>query len=333
VIGLVQVGLQGHADRYTYLPQIGLCIAVTWLIADVLRARKIAPMAPALVTALLLVLLALLGWHQTGFWKNSETLWRHALAVTRDNDVAETNLGMILAEGDHVDEGIEHLQRALAIRGDSNDPHYRLSLSLIHCDLGFALARKGEVGEAERHLRESAALQPNYADAHYNLATVLLQEGQLEEGVAEYRKTVALRPDDAGAHTSLGNALAQQRRVTDAMAQYEEALRVAPESILALNNLAWILSASPDGKIRNGNRAVELAKKAVELSGGNNLLFLRTLAAAYAEAGRFPEALSTAQRALHIAEADTNEGGVRTLEEDVAQLKNGAALRDESLAR
>ena len=332
VIGLVQVGLQGHADRYTYLPQIGLYLAVIWLAADLVGALRYRRQVAGVLAVAVIVILSACSWKQVARWKDSETLWRHALAVTQDNDVAQTNLGMVLAEGTRIEEGIEHLQSALAIRSGSVHPHYTLSLALIHCDLGFALARQGVLEDAVRHLRTAVELQPNYADAHYNLATALAQEGRGREAIEEYRRTLELRPADAEAHTSLGNILVQEGFISDAMAQYEAALPLASDAILPRNNLAWILAASPDPSVRNGARAVELAQRAVQTSGGRNALFLRTLAAAYAEAGRFKEAVETAQRAWQLADADNHSAGRHVLEQDLDLYRAKAPLRDPSLA-
>ncbi len=331
VIGIVQVGLQGHADRYTYLPQIGLYLAAIWLLADLTGALRFGrPMVGATAVAVV-ALLSACAWKQVAYWKDSETLWRRALAVTRDNDVAQTNLGMILAEGGRVEEGIQHLQEALAIRSGDLHPHYTLSLALIHSDLGYALARKGALDEAITHLRTAVGLQPNYADAHYNLGTALSQQGQIREALEEYRKTLELRPTDAEAHTSFGNALAQEGFISDAMAQYEAAVRLAPDSVLPRNNLAWILSASPEASVRNGAKAVELAQQAVDYSGGENPLFLRTLAAAYAEMGRFTDAVQIAERALGVAERSNNSAGARVLQKDLDLYRAPAPLRDSTL--
>jgi tetratricopeptide (TPR) repeat protein len=123
----------------------------------------------------------------------------------------------------------------------------------------------------------------------------------------------------------------QMGLVREAMTHYEEALEIAPDSVLALNNLAWILSASPDDKVRDGAKAVGLAEQAVQYSGDKNAMFMRTLAAAYAEAGRFAEALQTAARALRITQSENNAVGIRTLQEDIAHLRAKAPLRDENL--
>jgi tetratricopeptide (TPR) repeat protein len=238
---------------------------------------------------------------------------------------------MFLAERGELDEGLSHLQTALAIRSGAVHPHYTLSLALIHSDLGYALARKGSLADAITHLQTAVKLEPNYADAHYNLGTAFFQKGEIEAAISEWRKTLSTRPNDAEAHTSLGNGLVQMGLVREAMAHYEEALEIAPDSALALNNLAWILSASPDDKVRDGGKAVALAEQAVEYSGAKNAMFMRTLAAAYAEAGRFTEALQTAARALRITQAENNAAGIHTLQDDIALLRANSPLRDASL--
>jgi tetratricopeptide (TPR) repeat protein len=333
VIGIVQVGLQGHADRYTYLPHIGLYMAITWWVVELFEKWPARRQILGAAAALIVLCLSACTWKQVSWWKDSETLWRHALVVTRDNDVAHTNLGMFLAEGGRVEEGIAHLQEALVIRSGAAHPHYNLSLALIQSDLGYALARKGSLDEAIEHLHTAVELRPDYPDAHYNLAAALSQEGKTREAIEEYRKTLALRPTDAEAHTSLGNALAQEGHVSEAMEHYEMALQLAPDAVLARNNLAWILSASPDATIRNGARAVDLARQAVDLSGGNNPLFIRTLAAAYAEVGRFPDSVDTIERALRVAEAQGDRNEVSQLQQDAALFRSKIPLRDETLSR
>jgi tetratricopeptide (TPR) repeat protein len=328
----MQVGLQGHADRYTYLPQIGILVAITWWVVDLFEKWPGRRMALGAAAAIIVVCLIACTWKHVSSWKDSETLWLQALRVTRDNDVAHTNLGMFLAEGDRVEEGITHLREALAIRSGTMHPHYNLSLALIHSDLGYALARKGALEEAIEHLRAGIELRPDYPDAHYNLAAALSQEGKTREAIAEYEKTLALRPTDAEAHTSLGNVLAQEGSLKEAIAEYEEALQLAPDTILACHNLAWILSAAPDSTVRNGARAIPLAQRAADLSGGDNPLFLRTLAAAYAEAGRFSDAIEVAQKALRMANAQNNRAAVPLLVADIHAFQAKIPLRDQTLS-
>ena len=331
VIGLVEVGLQGHADRYTYLPQIGLYLAIIWLVADVsstLRHRKEILVAAA---SIIIVSLAGCAWKQTTYWRNSETLWTHTLAVTKHNDVAHTNFGMLLTERGQLDDALSHFQAALDVRSSSAHSHYDLSLALIHGDIANALAGKGRLDEAMLHLREAVKFQPDYADAHYNLGTALFQKSELNEAIAEYRTTLSIHPYDAGAHTSLGNALVQKGFLGEAVDHYEKALQSEPDSILPLNNLAWVMSTGPDDSLRNNEIAVELATKANQLSKESNPVFTRTLAAAYAQAGQFEKAIETARRASEQANAQGVRGLALQIQEDVDLYQRHTPLRDPNL--
>jgi protein O-mannosyl-transferase len=329
VIGIVEVGLQGHADRYTYLPQIGLYLAITWLVADLwvsLRYRTEILIAGAVIV---IAALSACAWKQTTYWRNGETLWTRTLAVTKDNDVAHTNFGMLLTDRGQLDDALSHFQSALEIRSSSAHPHYDLSLALIHGDIGNALARKGELDEAIVHLRKAVELQPDYADAHYNLGTALFQKAQLDEAIAQWQIALSIHPNDAGTHTSLGNALVQKGLLRDAIAHYRSALEFSPDSVLPLNNLAWLLSVCPDPSVRNGAEAVQLAQKANQYS--QDPIFIRTLAAAYAEAGRFDDAIETAQRASQRARGEGEPGLANRLEEDADLYRRHAPLRDSNL--
>src|SRR5437667_9457648 len=317
VIGLVQVGEQARADRYTYLPQVGLYLALTWTIVDLSaswrRRREILGVAAAVV----ITALTWRAWIQASYWKNSETLWTHTLAVTSDNDVAHNNLGFIFLRRGELDEAISHFQTALNIRANNPQTHYNLGSALVHNNLGNALVRKKLVDEAITHYEKAVELRPDYADGHYNLGSAMLQEGRIDEAIAHWQKTVSLQPNDAEAHTTLGDALLRKGEIGQAIAHYEKALEIAPHSLLTLNNLAWALSTCPDASLRNGARAIELAQKADQLAGGQNPIFIRTLAAAYAENGRFSDAIETAQRALQLALAQDNFALASKLEKDL----------------
>jgi tetratricopeptide (TPR) repeat protein len=331
VIGIVEVGLQGHADRYTYLPAVGLYLAVTWLIADTATASILRRKIFVASAILVVLLLSACAWKQTTYWRDSETLWKHTLAVTKENDVAHTNFGMLLMDRGELDNALSHFQTALDVRSGSAHAHYDLSFALIHGAIGNVLARKGRLDEAIGHLRQAIEFQPNYADAHYNLATALFRKGQLDDAIGEYRTTLSIHPNDAGTHANLGNVLVQKGHLREAMQHYENALQLEPDSVLSLNNLAWILSTTPDDALRNGARAVELAEKANRLSGEDNLVFTRTLAAAYAEAGQFEDAIKTARRASEQANAQGVRHLALQIQEDVDLYRRRTPLRDPKL--
>jgi len=331
VIGIVEVGLHGHADRYTYLPQIGLYLAIAWLVADLsvsLRYRRQVLTATAMI---IIAGLSACAWKQTSYWRNGEALWTRALAVTQDNDVAHTNLGMLLMERGQLDDALSHFQTALDIRSKTAHSHYDLSLALIHGDVGNALARKGEIDAAMIHLRKAVAFQPDYADAHYNLGTALFQKGQFDEAIVEWQTTLSIRPNDSGTHTSLGNALVQKGALREARDHFQTALKISPDSVLPLNNLAWMMATCPDASLRDGARAVEQARQANQYSEHETAVFVRTLAAAYAEAGRFTDAIEAAQRALHIAMAQGDSALANQIYQDLGLYRANTPLRDSSL--
>jgi len=333
VIGVIQVGEQGHADRYTYLPSIGLFLAAVWFTADIAKVRR-SQSRLVVATAITTVLLPVLAWTafvQTSYWRNSRTLWNHALAVTSDNDVAHNNLGYLCAERGELDEAISHFESAAKIRSGKTNPHYDAGSAFVQMNLADALARKDRSDEAMVHYEEAIRLQPYYADAYYNRGNVLFAKGRIDEAIADWEWTLQLQPNDADAHTSLGNAFLRQGSFKDAIAQYEMAVALAPEDTHSRNNLAWTLATSSDDSIRDGAKAVGFAEQAVMLSGGREPQFLRTLGAAYAESGRFTEAIAAARQAAAIANMQGKRGLATSLEKDLVLYRANLPLRAGSL--
>jgi tetratricopeptide (TPR) repeat protein len=288
VIGLVQVGWQGHADRYTYLPQIGLYIAVVWAVADLTASWR---RQRVLLSAATLLVIGALSWSaliETSYWRDSETLFTHALAVTTNNDVAQNNLGIVFLQKGQLDEAISRLQAAIDLRPEN----------------GFA---------------------------HNNLAKALLQKGRLPEAIVHYRKFLAIEPDNVEARNVLGTALIQQGRLSEAIEQWQEALAIEPENGNAASNLAWVFATCPEDSIRDGRRAIELAEKALRISAGKIPIIFRILAAAYAEDGRFSEAIETAQRGAELANIQGNPGLAAELQSNIALYQTGRPLRDASI--
>ena len=328
VIGLVQIGEQGHADRYTYLPHIGLFVLAVWLVADVTavyqrRSRVVVPAAVIIVV----LALAWASFIQTSYWRNSETLWTHALAVTSNNDVAHNNLGYLCADRGELDKAISHFETALRIRSSKRNPHYSVGSAFVQVNLADALSRKGQPDEAIVHYDEAIKLQPNYADAYYDRGNILFAQGRIDEAMADWEKTLQIRPADADAHTCLGNALLRRGSVKEAVAEYENAIALAPEDPHSRINMAWVLATAPDASIRDGIKAVEFAQQAMELSGGNDPKFLRTLAAAYAESGRFSEAITIARQAMMTATVQGKAGLAHVLYGDVELYRANVPLR------
>lgn len=263
VIGLVQVGYQAMADRYTYIPLIGLSVAAVWTIDELLASwsvRRIVSQGLAVAAILACVMLTR---RQVRVWHDGITLWQHAVANTDRNYVAHTNLGYEYAERERFDEAIVQYQNALRI-----DPTFVPALQ----SLGLALAKEGRIGEAAaqyelairiqpsnarlradfglalanaRHYPEAAAefeqalrLEPDLAIAHLRLANVLVRQARTADAIDEYERALRLDPASAEAHNNFGVALAQQGRVRDAAAQFSAALQLDPGYADARNNLA-----------------------------------------------------------------------------------------------
>ena len=332
VIGVIQVGEQGHADRYTYLPSIGLFLAAVWFTADIAKVRgSRSRLVVATAVTMVLPVLAWTAFVQTSYWRNSRTLWNHALAVTSDNDVAHNNLGYLCADRGELDEAISHFESAAKIRSGKTNPHYDAGSAFVQMNLADSLARKDRSDEAMAHYEEAIRLQPYYADAYYNRGNVLFAKGRIDEAIADWEWTLQLQPNDADAHTSLGNAFLRQGSFKDAIAQYEMAVALAPEDPHSRNNLAWTLATSSDDSIRDGAKAVGFAEQAVVLSGVREPQFLRTLGAAYAESGRFTEAIAAARQAAAIANMQGKRGLATSLEKDLVLYRANLPLRAGSL--
>ena len=330
VIGLVQVGEQAHADRYTYLPQIGLYIMIAWMVGDLLSepTPRAGRALVGVVAAIAIMSLGVRALGQASYWKNSETLWNHTLAVTGENDVAHNNLGFLFLRSGELDKAISQFQAALNIRSRNTETHYSLGAALIQSNLGNALARKQLWDEAIDHLQEAVRLRPDYADAYFNLGSVLFQQGRIDQAIAQWQKALTIRPRDAEAHRNVASALRKQGNVKEAISEYEQALNITPEDSVTLNNLAWILATSSDASMRDGARAVTLAMKAVQASGGTDPNFARTLAAAHAEAGQFADAVAIAEAAKALASTQSKPELASRLEKEIALYRARVAVRE-----
>jgi tetratricopeptide (TPR) repeat protein len=393
VIGLVQVGKQALADRYAYLPHIGLFILIVWgaaaIVARLRRPRLISVVAAGLAVTGCGIITS----HQLSYWRDTKTLFQHAVAVTSRNFVAYAVVGNALVEEGKLPEAIEQCRKSLEIAPDYPEAHNTLgniygkqgkydeaiaSYRSAATDLSYAdprngmadiLIKQGKFAEAEAQCREALQLAPMHLPAMFSLATALHKQGKLDEAAEYYRRILELKPDlftprrylgnilvaqgkpdqaipqllmalkiqpqDADTHVVLGVVLLDKNRIDEATAQFLEATRLQPTNALAnyqlalihqsrketsatidcyrkalqaqpdwpesLNNLAWILAANRDATLRNGAEAVVLAERACKLTDYKEGLFVGTLADAYAEAGRFPEAVSAAEKARSVA--------------------------------
>jgi tetratricopeptide (TPR) repeat protein len=263
VLGIIQVGMQAHADRYTYLPQIGLYVALTWGATDLLTPARIPSQLLRVGAVAVLIALSWRAWDQTSYWRNSESLWRHTLSITFNNDVAQNNLANALLRQGRVDEAIVHYEKVLA----RPPGHHQTEINEIFFNMGNALLQKGRVDEAIAYYRKSLQVTADYtADAHNNLGQALLQKGLADEAILHFRKVVELRSaenknDLARANYNLGNALLQNNQLDEAIVCYRKAIDLDPRLLDAYNNLgnAFLQKGLPDSAVSSLTRAVELS--------------------------------------------------------------------------
>ena len=395
VIGLVQVGIQSMADRYSYIPLIGLFIILTWAVAEWagkdLRRRRFT----ALVVLPALTMCAALSFLQTRFWVSTQTLFAHATAVSDNNFLAHNMLGFELAEQGRLDDALANFQAALSIDPNVPETHNNLAMVLLkqgkvsesltqstaalrlksnfpeaqvnlgralflqgnytqaldhltralpslpdhpiaHANLGdvlarldrwdeaiahysqalrlqptaqvenglaYALARRGNLRLAIFHWQAAVQLDPQFAEAHFFLGNALAADGQPHQAITHLQQALRLQPDVSEARLKLAALLLGRRRTAEALQEYRELLRRSPDSFEPMNNLAWILATHPDPKLRDGAEAVRLAERAASLAGSNSASALDTMAAAYAEVGRFAEAAGKIEQAIALAQA------------------------------
>lgn len=292
VIGLIQAGEQAMADRYTYLPLIGLFIMVAWGAEEMTRGWRFR--TQALGAAGIVILIALLAATrvQLAYWKSSETLFSHTIEVTQGNPVAHFNLGFALGEQSRYSEAAAQYSKAVELRPRFADAEN---------NWGLALMSLGKPEEATEHYRAALKSEPTHALAHANLGEALAAQGKLEQASEHLSRALELDPTYAEAHYQLALILSRQGQAQAAVVHYREAIRLQPTLVGALNNLAWLLATHPDPAFRNGAEAVRLAEWACTLTHQRQAFLLGTLAAAYAEATRFPEAIGAAQKAVELA--------------------------------
>jgi tetratricopeptide (TPR) repeat protein len=322
VIGLVQVGDQAMADRYTYLPQVGLSIALVWGLADLARAWSISARYQAIAAVLALMVLMGCAWRQTTYWVDGEALWRRALVCHPDGYVAHHYLGAILCQKGKLDEAVAHLQEsqrlcptrvatyydlgtALIMQGRAGEAIANLETALkiepndplLHYELGRALALDGQNGGAIRHYETALTFPVNDVVAfnvHMSLGLECFTKGDLSSAIAHYQKAIAINANDAAAHCSLGIVLDRQGKADDAGKEYLRALQADPNNGSAHFNLAKNLCEQ-----RRFDEAAFHFEKTLQLQ-PQDVNVLAELARALAANGQSQQAIIIYEQALQI---------------------------------
>jgi Flp pilus assembly protein TadD len=333
VIGLIQVGVQSMADRYTYVPLIGLFIIMAWGACELAARWRLRPGVAGSLAALGVAACVPVTVTQLSYWQNDVSLCEHALRCTKDNYMMEYALGIAYLDRSQLESAREHLSEAIRIAPAQAEPYCSLaqilsaqgktqdaiaafrkalrcnpSLTAAHWGLARELIRQNILAEATGELTALVRLTPDDWQAYDTLGGVLLRQGRTGEALDHFVDAVRLNPTNAAVRCHLAMALDRSGRTREGIVQYREALKIDPQSLEALNNLAWILAADPSPDNRDGTEAVRLAEQACQLAEYRIPALVGTLGVAYAEAGRFDEAARMADQAAVMAAAAGNTG-------------------------
>jgi len=320
------------ADKFAYLPSLGLLMILTSLLSwlwTISTTGRLAARKTATVIAIVLLVLAsteaIATRRHLTHWRDTVRLCEHILTLTPNAARVHSQLGLALKSQGKLDEAIKHYTESLRINpgyaNAHNDlalvltrqdnlneaiAHYNTALKLdpdlypVHSNLADALARQGKLDQAVTHYTESLRINPDFPNAHTNLAVLLLRQGNTNEAVTHLTEVLRLRPSSAEAHNNLGVALEKKGKLDRAIHHYRQALRIRPDYPQPMNAIAHILINHPNPKKRNITNAIQLAERAAKLTRYQNPVILDTLAAAYAAQGRFDRAINTAQTALDL---------------------------------
>ncbi len=354
VIGIVQSGGQAHADRYTYLPLIGVFIMIVWTLEEWSEKSPQRRLFLAYASVAVVMIFTLLAARQTKVWRNSIFLWSHSLACGVESSLIHNNLGEALIASGKTEEGTPHILRALEINPNDSDAHSNLGevflmqghidqaidefhkgLAVDHVNtitlnaLGEALMMQGKSEEATSEFREAIRLNPYHMKAIINLGDALFKLGDQSHATESFRKAITLDPANAAViEQKWGRLLYQDGKRQDGISKLEHAYLLHPEKLGVVNDLSWMLATVPEESLRNGPRSLELALAVDRESGGKDPFFLDTLAAAYAENRNFKQALRTSRHALKLAESSENKELVKSLREEISLYEVGKPVRN-----
>jgi tetratricopeptide (TPR) repeat protein len=321
VIGLIQVGIQGMADRYTYIPTIGIYILVVWGAVELAASHARFRIVLFYATPIVLVLWIFIASVQVSTWSNSLTVFKHAIDVTQNNYFAYNHYGLVFDRNGNPEKAREEYKKSVDIA-----PHY----DAVNSNLGSYYANKGDYKTAIGYYQNAIRVNPFFYGAYANLGKAFIHENRIDEAIAEFRSVIEIASkvsaDDPQYHELLALCLSRKGETREALAELRESLRMSPTNPNLMSEIAWTLATSSDDSIRNGEEAVDYAQQAVNLTDGQEPMFLSTLAAAQAEGGRFPEALQTAHKALELATRQNKQSLASDLKIQISHYEAGMPI-------
>jgi len=351
VIGLVQLGQQAMADRYTYIPQIGLLLCLVWGGHALTKTwKRQAQILSAMATAAIIACM-MLAVRQIHWWKNSETLFQHTIAVTTNNTLAYLNVGIALVKNGQIDGGIVYYQKALEI--DPND-------ATANYNLGTALMSANRAAEAIAHFQKVLELNPKDAETYNNMGSAFYQTGRMNEAIACYKKVLELNPANVAAYSNLGTALCQMGRMDEAVGYFKKSLEIEPGNAAVCDNLGLALyqlgrtaeaidyykkglALNPDDaqtQFNFGNalfqqgqigEAIVHYQKALAINPDDEAAY-NNLGYAFYKTGRVNEAIAAAQRALQLANEQNNPALSATIQKQIEVYQARSPSHDNSNA-
>jgi Flp pilus assembly protein TadD len=319
VIGLVQVGSQALADRYSYFPSIGIFIIVAFGARDLAARFQISKIITAVAAASILAASLVLTEKQLSYWRDDESLFRHAVAATGENEIAHLNLGVALERQGRKTEAVKEYHEALRIYPKSSDTHNNLA---------NLLDSMGDTNGALAEYQEAIQLDPKSVAPRNNLGTFFIEVGRLDDAMKEFTETARLDPKDAHPYYLMGKLLLREGRDAEAIPQFRKAAQFAPDDFEMLTYMARVLASDENAEARDGNAAYVLASKANALTDGVQPAMIDTLAMAYAELGHFDDAQQAEQDAINLAAGYKFKDDVAAMNGRLQLYKNNQPYRE-----
>ena len=316
VIGLVQVGNQSMADRYTYLPMVGIIIALAYAVRDLTANGRIGFKIPAAAAGLLLAGCAVLTSRQLSCWHNNVSLFSHTVAATKDNVFAHMILGTALSREGRAIEAERNYREAIRIVPSNGRAHQNLATLLDEL---------GRVDEAMAEYREALKLGWRIPEVHLAYGKRLAQAGQFNEAMEQFRDAALLRPGDAQPFYLMGLTRLREGRGLEAVIHFHKALRLDPNHVQTLTHLARLRATDNDSGVRYPEEALFMARRANDLTGAGQPFILDTLAAACAENGLYSEAETNVLKAISLSTNETS--AVAAMQERLHLYRNHQPFR------